>query len=204
MGRVVRTCLKTLSTANLIFLFFRSSILFSLPPPRLMHFYSRSAYILTYALLSFSTLFIPLTLASHLPLLSYSTCSVIRTGSLKLVHDTSESAPKFEYRAESNFFASMEMSEYCKMERSDDADQDRNREQDRNLYSSGKFETISLSLTVSSLLLFTVPLFTRTSISHHSILFQITQNRNEDIHQNIPTPPTPSVCVCSHQLYAKA
>jgi hypothetical protein len=72
---------------------------------------------------------------------------VIRTGSLKLVHDTSDSAPKFEYRAESNFFASMEMAEYGKMERSDDADQDRdrNREQDRNLYSSGEFEKLSVS-----------------------------------------------------------
>jgi hypothetical protein len=54
------------------------------------------------------------------------------------------------------------------MERSDDADQerDRNREQDRNVYSSGKVETVSLSLTVSSFLRYTVPLFPRTSLSH--------------------------------------
>ena len=63
------------------------------------------------------------------------------------MHETSESAPKFEYRAESSFFASMEMSEYGKMERSDDADQDRdrNRESERNIHSSGEFRTMSLS-----------------------------------------------------------
>ena len=67
--------------------------------------------------------------------------SVIRTGSLKLVQDTLDVPPKFEYRAESNFFASMEMSEHVRMDRSDDQD----RYQERNSASSGEFEAVSSS-----------------------------------------------------------
>lgn len=146
MGRVVRKYHLSLSSPSIAPLL---SSFCSLPSPgqRLMHFCITSYHFLTDALLSILTLSMPLILAFILPLPLFITCSVIRTGSLKLVHEPSERAPKFEYRAESNFFASMEMSDYGKMERSDDADQDRDRtrELERNLYSSGDFKTMSLS-----------------------------------------------------------
>ena len=66
--------------------------------------------------------------------------SVIRTGSLKLVQDTLDVPLKFEYRAESNFFASMEKSDHIRMDRSDDQD----RYQERNSASSGEFNAVRL------------------------------------------------------------
>ena len=71
----------------------------------------------------------------------FSIFSVIRTGSLKLVQETFDISPKFEYRAESNFFASMEISEYGKMDRIDDQDRDL----ERTSASSGELETLCLS-----------------------------------------------------------